>query len=499
MGPALFLHYILIGWMFASRYEKRTYLSEISTPKYLSSQLKLLLPALLPWTLAYALETGLSGLHLRLPEVVFWPAFIIILALFFPYLAVKFWPTKELPPSKIRDLIEDYLRRENIKIGQIYLWFPFEGRLMTAGVMGSVYPFRYLLLSPGLLSVLNEEEVLSVVAHEVGHLKHRHLLLILIFLLFFILMLYFCLKPGWFLFLLLFPYPEWFLSPDFKLRVWPEIGLVIILLFLVILYFRYFMGYFIRHFERQADLYALESLGSANGLISSLEKIAAISGLKKAPSWHHFSLEERIRFLKKISEKPETVKIYNQKLRKNLLLAMFLMFSLIVCGGLADSEVLKTEALQNLYVGLERRAEGDSELLRLLGDFFFLEGLEKEALRAYEKALSMNSEDPWLLNNLAWLLLTAKDRKLRDPSRGLELALKAAELNVSPQVLDTVAEGFRQTGRLEAACKASQKALALAQKLGSENLSYYQRRKQKFCEKERRNGLHSETLWKGRN
>ena len=110
----------------------------------------------------------------------------------------------------------------------------------------------------------------------------------------------------------------------------------------------------------------------------------------------------------------------------------------------------------------------------------------------------MNPEDPWLLNNMAWLLLTAKDKKLRDPSRGLELALKAAKLNISPQVLDTVAEGFWQTGRLESACKTSQKALVLAQKLGSKDLSYYQRRKQKFCEKERRNGLHSETSWKRR-
>ncbi|OAQ21556.1 M48 family metallopeptidase [Thermosulfurimonas dismutans] len=478
----LFLHYLLIGWFFAGRYERRAYLLELPTTKYISSQLKLFLPALLPWFLAYLLESSLSKLYIRPPEVLFWPSFLIILAVFFPYLAVKSWPTKIFPTSRLRDLIENYLRRENLKLGEIYLWLPFEGRLLTAGVMGFVYPFRYLLISPGLLSILTEEEVLSVVAHEVGHLKNRHLLFLLMFLLSFILILYFGLEPGWLLFLSLFPYPEWFLSPDLKFRLWPEIGMVLILGLAVILYFRYLMGYFMRHFEREADLYALESLGSAQGLISSLEKIAYISGLKKAPSWHHFSIEERIQFLRKVSERPELAQAHHKRLRRRLLIFLFLTLSLILSGSLADGKALKTRALQNLYLGLERRAEKKPELLRGLGDFLFSQGLEREALKIYEKALPRSPEDPWLLNNLAWLLLTAKDQTLRDPPRALNLAQKAASLETSPEILDTLAEAYRQAGKLEIACQYSRKALTLAQTLKGKDLSYYHRRTREFCE-----------------
>ncbi|HIE33457.1 MAG TPA: tetratricopeptide repeat protein, partial [Thermodesulfobacteriaceae bacterium] len=326
-----------------------------------------------------------------------------------------------------------------------------------------------------------EEEVLSVVAHEVGHLKNRHLLFLLMFLLSFILILYFGLEPGWLLFLSLFPYPEWFLSPDLKFRLWPEIGMVLILGLAVILYFRYLMGYFMRHFEREADLYALESLGSAQGLISSLEKIAYISGLKKAPSWHHFSIEERIQFLRKVSERPELAQAHHEKLRRRLLIFLFLTLSLILSGSLADGKALKTRALRNLYLGLERRAEKKPELLRGLGDLLFSQGLEREALKIYEKALSRSPEDPWLLNNLAWLLLTAKDQTLRDPTRALNLAQKAASLETSPEILDTLAEAYRQAGKLETACQYARKALTLAQTLKGKDHSYYHRRTREFC------------------
>ncbi|MCJ7833589.1 MAG: M48 family metalloprotease [Deltaproteobacteria bacterium] len=48
--------------------------------------------------------------------------------------------------------------------------------MLTAGVMGLVKRFRYLLITPALLDLLEPEELMGVVAHEIGHIRKRHLL-----------------------------------------------------------------------------------------------------------------------------------------------------------------------------------------------------------------------------------------------------------------------------------------------------------------------------------
>ena len=70
------------------------------------------------------------------------------------------------------------------------------------------------------------------------------------------------------------------------------------IILLMIVYFRYVMGFFLRNMERQADLYAYRITGSVGGLVRSLEKIAHFSGQSRSlPSWHHFSVAQRVDFL----------------------------------------------------------------------------------------------------------------------------------------------------------------------------------------------------------
>ena len=63
----------------------------------------------------------------------------------------------------------------------ILYWPIFGGRMITAGVMGLVGRFRYILVTESLLRVLRPEEVDTVIAHEIGHVKKRHLLFYLFF------------------------------------------------------------------------------------------------------------------------------------------------------------------------------------------------------------------------------------------------------------------------------------------------------------------------------
>lgn len=54
-------------------------------------------------------------------------------------------------------------------------------------------------------------------------------------------------------------------------------------------------------------------------------------------------------------------------------------------------------------------------------------GAEKASIDAYHAAIALDSPHPIWLNNLAWLLIAAKDERLRDPAEGLELARRAVD------------------------------------------------------------------------
>ncbi len=476
-----YLHYLLPAWYLVGRYEKRAYLEGLPPGKYLLSQVRLFLPALLPWFLALAGFEVLEALWPGLPDYVLWPAILGLLVLLFPYLAVRIWPTRPFPASHLRHRIEDYLRTQGIRVGEIFLWLPFGGRVLTAGILGAFPPFRYLLISPALLAALEEDEVLSVVAHEAGHVKRHHLLWLFLFLAVFVVLIYGMLEPFWFLFLALFPRPEWLLNQEFRPQLWPEIVLALSLAAAVILYFRYFVGYFLRNFERQADLYALESLGSARGIISSLEKIAALSGLRQAPSWHHYSLAERIAFLYEASRHPELIRRHHQNLRRLKFLFLATAIFLFSGSALLNRGSLQKKALANLVRGVETRAENNPALLRALGDYLLSHHQEKLAVEVYSRALHKAPEDPWLLNNLAWVLLTARDPEVRNPGLALKLARRAARHLGAPEILDTLAEAYFQNRKPEEACFWASEALERARSRAKKNLSYYQKRQRKFC------------------
>ncbi|MCI5150619.1 MAG: peptidase M48 Ste24p, partial [Candidatus Electrothrix sp. MAN1_4] len=124
---------------------------------------------------------------------------------------------------------------------------------------------------------------------------------------------------------------------------------------------------------------------------------------------------------------------------------------------------------------LEEKIQQDpenSQWLKLVGDLKLENGQEQPALHAYEKAIRSFPVSADLANNLAWLLLTAKDHSLRDPVRALELAHSAAQFTEQGYILDTLATALWANGKVEEAVAVEKKAAALDQ----DNLAYYQER-----------------------
>jgi tetratricopeptide (TPR) repeat protein len=101
------------------------------------------------------------------------------------------------------------------------------------------------------------------------------------------------------------------------------------------------------------------------------------------------------------------------------------------------------------------------QALRGRGDALLSISKQVEAIADYEAGLKLKPDSDGLLNNLAWVLATSPDEKLRDGKRSIELATKAVELTQekAAHILSTLASGYAETGDFETALKWSTKAV----------------------------------------
>ncbi len=93
----------------------------------------------------------------------------------------KFWRCKPLEAGNVRTRIENVCRQAGMEYANILYWPIFGGRMITAGVMGLVKKFRYILVTGAFIRFLEPDEIDAVIAHEVGHIKKNHLLFYLVF------------------------------------------------------------------------------------------------------------------------------------------------------------------------------------------------------------------------------------------------------------------------------------------------------------------------------
>jgi 4-amino-4-deoxy-L-arabinose transferase-like glycosyltransferase len=99
---------------------------------------------------------------------------------------------------------------------------------------------------------------------------------------------------------------------------------------------------------------------------------------------------------------------------------------------------------------------------------------------------------PEILNNLAWRLATSPDAKVRDGSQAVQLAERACEQTHYQKTiyLGTLAAACAEAGRFEDAMAAAQKAIALAQENGEQELV---RKNQELLELYRRHEAYRES------
>lgn len=495
LGLSVFFLLQIVIWSEGHRYFAERILLIKPCRNYIKARLRFALGLVAPWLsilfiidifsvfLPQAMQQALSH---PLGEIVLFIFFLLILTTAAPPLLVHLWRCKKLPESPLRHAIVELCRQQRVGYREIMLWPPFEGRMATAAVVGA-FPFsRYLLITPDLVRLLNGEEIIAVMSHELGHVRYRHLLFFLLFFLtfFFFNYLYFDLGIAWLI--TTAPINALINSEIRGQEIFFSLLEMLPLLLLYLLFFRYVFGFFLRNFERQADLATLDTPGLGPFLVSAFEKLGYILGQAgKKPNWHHFNIPQRVGFLKTALVNPQIAQIHHQRLKKYLLIYL-VVFLLILLPGIYWQQTGMAQHLNSHFLcqrleHLVQEKPLESELWFALSSLYIENTQEKKALMALYQAHDLNPEDPETLNNLAWLLLTIQDKTLRNYAQAFTLAQEATTLKPAPHVLDTLAEAYWRQNNLEAAITIEQ---GIIKKLGNlenvGNIDHYIQQLDKF-------------------
>jgi len=114
----------------------------------------------------------------------------------------------------------------------------------------------------------------------------------------------------------------------------------------------------------------------------------------------------------------------------------------------------------------------DADAHTCLGNALLRKGSLNEAIAHYQTALVLAPEDPHSRNNLAWILSTSSDDKLRDGAKAVEFAQQAVAISGGrdPKFIRTLAAAYAESGRFSESIAAAQQATMIAKMQGKARL-----------------------------
>lgn len=498
---ALFFLHLGLVWSAAHPLERVVLGQSLPLGGYVAGQLRFVAPVAFPWLGMVLLRDGLvlawppaaAWLETSLGDLSFLVVMVLAMALLFPPLVRYWWGCRPLPAGPRRQLAQAVLDHAGVRVAEILYWPVLGGRMLTAGILGLAPSLSYLLITPALAEALTAQELAGVVAHEAGHARYRHLLSYMLFFLGFFLLAYALAEPMSLLAnLSLYGLAQsgWGLSllggQGGGGQGWLSVLMGLPLVVVLLVYVRFVMGFFMRHFERQADFFALDLMGSPEPIAQALEKVALYSGgSRNAPSWHHFSIAQRVEALYAAARQPQAARRQGRVIKKGLV--VYLLGMALVAGagwGLQPLDLGKGLRQDILAKVLEDRLSQDpqgdpaaAQAHLVLGTLRFERGDETGALKELRLAQALAPQEPEVLNSLAWLLATAQDHGLRNPAEALALAHQAVAIKPEAHIWDTLAEAYALNQEPEKALAAARAAIAAGPR---ERPEYYQAQMERF-------------------
>jgi Zn-dependent protease with chaperone function len=356
-GLAVFFLCLAPIWEAARPSYQRLFAARYTQGAFFWLHCRTLLPIILPWIFLSLATDAVSLLpfsRLQAALASSWGdfflffIFILVITIFLPPLARRLWGCLPLPDGPLRQRLVAFCAAQGFHDG-LYLWPLFEGRMMTAAVMGVVPGLRFILLTPAIIDSMSEDELHAVLAHELGHVKKRHLLWYVLLLSGFSALMGVLQDPL--LYLLLPPdrLENLLIATGITPATLVTAGQSLPLLAAILLFFRFVFGWFMRNFERQADLRVIKVMGDGRALISTFERLADASGGKEQPSWHHFSLDERIQAIAAAESDPLYSVRHDTKVRRAL---AGYFCAVIICAVLCASLYSETRQDQEYEIAI---------------------------------------------------------------------------------------------------------------------------------------------------
>ena len=230
-----------------------------------------------------------------------------------PILMTRYWQCTPMPDGELKDRLLRLLERSGVKVRKIMVWGSKDTGMLNACVVGPWARFRYVLISPALVDELGMDETEAVLAHELGHARHGHLMLLFVMLLCLSAML----QPA----IQLLP-PQWH-SPLIE---------ALASFAFIVLYIRGFFGAIMRECEREADLASAELVGSPIPIMNALEKLAMRTGnTRNIYTWHHGSIADRVASVLQLSSDPAgSERVHAQTRRVRFLFAVLALLAIVL-------------------------------------------------------------------------------------------------------------------------------------------------------------------------
>ena len=274
----------------------KTFISDIIKGLFLLIIIGVPILALILWFFS---ETGkLAPLYLWIVITLF-QIFLMFIA---PYVIMplfnKFYPIEE---GELKDAIENYVKKENFKIKGIFKMDGSKRSTKTNAFFTGFGKSRRIVFFDTLIKKNSVDEILTILAHEMGHYKLKHI---------FKTMIASILETGLVLFILSLFINNRELFNAFKMD---NLSIYASLIFFGFLYSPISMilsistNIFSRKYEYEADKYVLKSTEKGDAFISALKKLSIdnLSNLTPHPlkvfiTYSHPPILKRINAIKNI-------------------------------------------------------------------------------------------------------------------------------------------------------------------------------------------------------
>lgn len=199
--------------------------------------------------------------------IVFLPIlFIVFMNLLLPSLYPMLLKASILEDGDLRSELETFVKNNDLKNVVLYEWPTRDKKLVNALVCGLFK--KRIFISDYLMDNMTIDEILSILAHEIGHIKKKHTLKRMFMIIIGIVLLaasIFALAS---------------LDVSLELDI-PGPVIFIIIISFVVMYFIFFAKYLYRKHETQADIFVIESGNSPEVFATALMKLAELNHVGK--------------------------------------------------------------------------------------------------------------------------------------------------------------------------------------------------------------------------